>query len=170
MRNFLLYVFTEGDWSLELTRHKVKNFIIIRVHDNHSFIHSFIHSLHEFLHIRQQQCLSIYSCWWWSWQCLSIHSWWWWSWQCYSSRISYSSSLFQWILGLCNSTKTEEIFLLSSAAIANMTFMDSTTCEILQKIQAPRILCSSCHSNIAKSLFSKDQVIFVLSFSFICWF
>ncbi|XP_061185599.1 protein inscuteable homolog [Saccostrea echinata] len=67
------------------------------------------------------------------------------------------------LLGLCSSTKTEEIFLLSSAAIANMTFMDSSTCEILQKIQAPRILCSSCQSNIAKSLFSKDQVATILA-------
>uniref|UniRef100_K1PX53 Inscuteable-like protein n=1 Tax=Magallana gigas TaxID=29159 RepID=K1PX53_MAGGI len=80
-----------------------------------------------------------------------------------SGLIDNMEDLLIHLLGLCNSTKTEEIFLLSSAAIANMTFMDSTTCEILQKIQAPRILCSSCHSNIAKSLFSKDQVATILA-------
>lgn len=80
-----------------------------------------------------------------------------------SGLIDNMEDLLIHLLGLCNSTKTEEIFLLSSAAIANMTFMDSSTCEILQKIQAPRILCSSCHSNIAKSLFSKDQVATILA-------
>lgn len=62
------------------------------------------------------------------------------------------------IVGLASTTESYEIFLLSSAAIANITFMDSLGCEILAQYEAPRILIKACSTLIANSVFAKDQV------------
>ena len=57
---------------------------------------------------------------------------------------------------------SQEIFLLASAAIANITFMDSATCGILFKYEAPRVLINACRTEVAQSLFARDQVRFVV--------
>ncbi|KAK3097404.1 hypothetical protein FSP39_009333 [Pinctada imbricata] len=71
--------------------------------------------------------------------------------------------LLRCLLGLCYTTRSEEVFLLSSAAIANITFMDNQACETLLQLEAPRILISACSTTVADSLFAKDQVATVLA-------
>ncbi|KAL4233063.1 hypothetical protein ACF0H5_007749 [Mactra antiquata] len=67
------------------------------------------------------------------------------------------------LINLCYATSSHETFLLSTAAIANITFMDSQACDVLQRLDAPRLLIESSHKNKAKSLFVKDQIATVLA-------
>jgi len=62
------------------------------------------------------------------------------------------------ISDLCSSTTSHETFLLGAAAIANITFMDSQACEVLQQLEAPRVLVQAASTKKALSLFVKDQV------------
>jgi len=63
---------------------------------------------------------------------------------------------------LCVYTSSHETFLLGAAAIANITFMDSATCDVLQQLDAPKVLIQASNTNKAKSLFVKDQVCITL--------
>ncbi|XP_052810530.1 protein inscuteable homolog [Mya arenaria] len=67
------------------------------------------------------------------------------------------------LINLCFATSSHETFLLGAAAIANITFMDSQTCEILQQLDAPRLLIEASALPKAKSLFVKDQIATVLA-------
>ncbi|KAL3881407.1 hypothetical protein ACJMK2_027852 [Sinanodonta woodiana] len=67
------------------------------------------------------------------------------------------------LLSLCYNTASHEIFLLSTAAISNITFMDSHTCEVLQQMSAPRHLIQCSNTRKAQSIFSKDQIATVLA-------
>jgi hypothetical protein len=53
---------------------------------------------------------------------------------------------------------SHETFLLAAAAVANITFMDSQACDVLQQLEAPRLLIQASAMPKAKSLFVKDQV------------
>lgn len=64
---------------------------------------------------------------------------------------------------LCDASTKPEVVLLSTAALANMTFMDSTACELLQQAGAPRVLAKVISETKASSLFAKDQVCRILS-------
>ncbi|XP_071136156.1 protein inscuteable homolog isoform X1 [Mytilus edulis] len=80
-----------------------------------------------------------------------------------SDLVDKLEDLLRSLLGLASTTESYEIFLLSSAAIANITFMDSLGCEILAQYEAPRILIKACSTPIANSVFAKDQVVTVLA-------
>ncbi|XP_050392848.1 protein inscuteable homolog isoform X2 [Patella vulgata] len=67
------------------------------------------------------------------------------------------------LMGLCCQTESQEIFLLSTAAVANLTFIDSMACEYLAGICAPDILVSSTSTYKSQSLFSKDQIATILA-------
>ncbi|KAL5009728.1 hypothetical protein ScPMuIL_012033 [Solemya velum] len=71
--------------------------------------------------------------------------------------------LLKSLLDLCCRTKSSEIFLLATAAIANITFMDSEACECLLKLQAPRLLVHACSVKKTDSLFAKDQIATILA-------
>ncbi|XP_041352580.1 protein inscuteable homolog [Gigantopelta aegis] len=71
--------------------------------------------------------------------------------------------LLQALLNLSQKTKSREVFLLAAAATANMTFIDSTACEILHQNEAHRILVQQCSLPKAGSLFAKDQVATILA-------
>ncbi|KAH3836005.1 hypothetical protein DPMN_109374 [Dreissena polymorpha] len=66
---------------------------------------------------------------------------------------------------LCDKTVSEAVrgeaagvtFLLGAAAIANITFMDSQTCDVLQGLDALKLLIHASGQPKAKSLFVKDQ-------------
>jgi len=51
------------------------------------------------------------------------------------------------------------VFLLASAALANITFFDSMACEILLQLNAVHILLQACHDRQrVDTPYSKDQV------------
>ncbi|XP_033739941.1 protein inscuteable homolog [Pecten maximus] len=80
-----------------------------------------------------------------------------------SGLVENLDEILRALIGLCANTLSHEVFLLSSAAIANITFMDSMACDILLKYDAPRVLIQSCGTSVAQSLFAKDQVATVLA-------
>lgn len=60
---------------------------------------------------------------------------------------------------LCESASCGEVFLLASAALANITFFDSMACEILLQLNAIHILLQSCKDRQrVDTPYSKDQV------------
>ena len=67
------------------------------------------------------------------------------------------------ISALCEGTISHEIYLLACAAIANITFMDSQACDVLQQFEAPRLFIQASNTQKAYSLFVKDQVVFVFT-------
>ncbi|KAI8772793.1 protein inscuteable [Biomphalaria glabrata] len=67
------------------------------------------------------------------------------------------------LLGLCEKTEGHETFLLSAAAVANITFIDTSACGLLQEMKAPQLLVKSCMCRKARSLFAKDQVATILA-------
>lgn len=77
--------------------------------------------------------------------------------------IENMNDLLKTLIDLCNETVSSEVFLLASAAIANITFMDSNASDILLYLKTPSILLQACHLNKATSIFSKDQVASILA-------
>ncbi|XP_064611616.1 protein inscuteable homolog isoform X2 [Liolophura sinensis] len=67
------------------------------------------------------------------------------------------------LIVLCDASTKPEVMLLSTAALANMTFMDSTACELLHQAGAPRVLAKVISETKASSLFAKDQVATILA-------
>lgn len=68
---------------------------------------------------------------------------------------------------LCESASCGEVFLLASAALANITFFDSMACEILLQLNAIQILLQACRDRQrVDTPYSKDQVHGWLSVSF----
>ncbi|MEQ2172553.1 hypothetical protein GOODEAATRI_022251, partial [Goodea atripinnis] len=62
-------------------------------------------------------------------------------------------------LELCESASCGEVFLLASAALANITFFDSMACEILLQLNAIHILLQACKDRQrVDTPYSKDQV------------
>lgn len=60
---------------------------------------------------------------------------------------------------LCESASCGEVFLLASAALANITFFDSMACEILLQLNAIHILLQACKDRQrVDTPYSKDQV------------
>ena len=60
---------------------------------------------------------------------------------------------------LCDSASCGEVFLLASAALANITFFDSMACEILLQLNAIHILLQACRDRQrVDTPYSKDQV------------
>lgn len=60
---------------------------------------------------------------------------------------------------LCESASCGEVFLLASAALANITFFDSMACEILLQLNAIHILLQACKDKQrVDTPYSKDQV------------
>lgn len=68
--------------------------------------------------------------------------------------------LIPWLFlaDLCHTAISNEVFLLASAAIANITFMDSNASDILLYLKAPSVLLQCCLLNKATTIFAKDQV------------
>lgn len=61
---------------------------------------------------------------------------------------------------LCQSASCGEVFLLASAALANITFFDSMACEILLQLNAIQILLQACRDRQrVDTPYSKDQVL-----------
>ena len=59
---------------------------------------------------------------------------------------------------MCVESSNHEVFLLGSAALANMTFMDSLACDYLSQYNTAAVLIEACHLDKTSSVFAKDQV------------
>uniref|UniRef100_A0A8C6M491 INSC spindle orientation adaptor protein n=1 Tax=Nothobranchius furzeri TaxID=105023 RepID=A0A8C6M491_NOTFU len=68
------------------------------------------------------------------------------------------------LIKLCESASCGEVFLLASAALANITFFDSMACEILLQLNAIHILLQACiDRQRVDTPYSKDQVVTILA-------
>ncbi|XP_030640648.1 protein inscuteable homolog [Chanos chanos] len=68
------------------------------------------------------------------------------------------------LIKLCETASCGEVFLLASAALANITFFDSMACEILLQLNAIHILLQACHDRQrVDTPYSKDQVVTILA-------
>nr|XP_019934083.1 PREDICTED: protein inscuteable homolog [Paralichthys olivaceus] len=68
------------------------------------------------------------------------------------------------LIKLCESASCGEVFLLASAALANITFFDSMACEILLQLNAVHILLQACKDRQrVDTPYSKDQVVTILA-------
>ncbi|XP_016300871.1 protein inscuteable homolog isoform X1 [Sinocyclocheilus anshuiensis] len=68
------------------------------------------------------------------------------------------------LIDLCQSASCGEVFLLASAALANITFFDSMACEILLQLNAVHILLQACRDRQrVDTPYSKDQVVTILA-------
>ncbi|XP_019912162.1 protein inscuteable homolog isoform X2 [Esox lucius] len=68
------------------------------------------------------------------------------------------------LIKLCDSASCGEVFLLASAALANITFFDSMACEILLQLNAIHILFQACKDRQrVDTPYSKDQVVTILA-------
>ncbi|KAJ8343417.1 hypothetical protein SKAU_G00307460 [Synaphobranchus kaupii] len=68
------------------------------------------------------------------------------------------------LIKLCEEASSGEVFLLASAALANITFFDTMACEILLQLNAVHILLQACHDpRRVDTPYSKDQVVTILA-------
>uniref|UniRef100_A0A667X087 INSC spindle orientation adaptor protein n=1 Tax=Myripristis murdjan TaxID=586833 RepID=A0A667X087_9TELE len=68
------------------------------------------------------------------------------------------------LIKLCETASCGEVFLLASAALANITFFDSMACEILLQLNAIHILLEACKDRQrVDTPYSKDQVVTILA-------
>lgn len=73
-------------------------------------------------------------------------------------------SLTKSLTELAKTTSSDEIFLLATAALANITFLDVQACEMLCKASSPGILIRICRENkFADSIFIKDQIVTIIA-------
>lgn len=60
--------------------------------------------------------------------------------------------------GLAERTRSAEIFLLASAALANLTFLDGGCVGAMRRAGTARVLLRAARGNPSISIFTKDQV------------
>ncbi|XP_078663334.1 protein inscuteable homolog [Branchiostoma floridae x Branchiostoma belcheri] len=80
-----------------------------------------------------------------------------------SGFIENMEDLLRGLIGLCETASSPEVFLLGSAAIANITFLDSMASEFLARYQVARVLVTSSVRLKVSSIFIKDQLCTVLA-------
>jgi hypothetical protein len=74
-------------------------------------------------------------------------------------QILYSCcSITQLIQVLCRDSSDIEIFLIGTAALANITFIDNIACEFLNQFSTAQVLIENCYLKNFDSIFVKDQV------------
>ena len=67
--------------------------------------------------------------------------------------------VFVLIQVLCRDSSDIEIFLIGTAALANITFLDKMACEYLNKFGTAQVLIENYYLKSYNSIFVKDQVI-----------
>ncbi|EMP38280.1 Protein inscuteable like protein [Chelonia mydas] len=68
------------------------------------------------------------------------------------------------LVKLCQEASSGEVFLLASAALANITFFDTMACEMLLHLNAMKILLAACaDKQIVDTPYSRDQVVTILA-------
>ncbi|XP_042873242.1 protein inscuteable homolog [Penaeus japonicus] len=67
------------------------------------------------------------------------------------------------LTGLAEQTRSAEIFLLASAALANLTFLDGGCVGAMRRAGTARVLLRAARGNPSISIFTKDQIATVLA-------
>ncbi|XP_066556996.1 protein inscuteable homolog [Amia ocellicauda] len=81
-----------------------------------------------------------------------------------SSFLENMEDIVTALIKLCQDASSGEVFLLASAALANITFFDSMACDILLQLNAVRILFEACRDRKrVDTPYSKDQVVTILA-------
>ncbi|XP_069769756.1 protein inscuteable homolog [Narcine bancroftii] len=81
-----------------------------------------------------------------------------------SSFLENMEDIVTALINLCKDASSSEVFLLASAALANITFFDSMACEILSQLNAIKILLQACRDpQRVDTPYSKDQVVTILA-------
>uniref|UniRef100_UPI00398F15C8 protein inscuteable homolog n=1 Tax=Pristiophorus japonicus TaxID=55135 RepID=UPI00398F15C8 len=81
-----------------------------------------------------------------------------------SSFLENMEDIVTALINLCKDASSSEVFLLASAALANITFFDSMACEILLQLNATKILIEACRDpQRVDTPYSKDQVVTILA-------
>ncbi|XP_048463177.1 protein inscuteable homolog [Rhincodon typus] len=81
-----------------------------------------------------------------------------------SSFLENMEDIVTALINLCKDASSGEVFLLASAALANITFFDSMACEILLQLNATKILIEACRDpQRVDTPYSKDQVVTILA-------
>ncbi|KAM9372800.1 protein inscuteable homolog [Phaethornis superciliosus] len=81
-----------------------------------------------------------------------------------SSFLENMEEIVTALVKLCQDASSGEVFLLASAALANITFFDTMACEILLQLNAMKILLAACSDkHIVDTPYSRDQVVTILA-------
>ncbi|XP_033096667.1 protein inscuteable homolog [Anneissia japonica] len=72
--------------------------------------------------------------------------------------IEYLDDLLRELTELCKLAPSPSVFMVATAAISNITFMDSMSCDYLATYNTAEALLSGCKSGKAESLYCKDQI------------
>ncbi|NXC15293.1 INSC protein, partial [Corythaeola cristata] len=81
-----------------------------------------------------------------------------------SSFLENMEEIVTALVKLCQEASSGEVFLLASAALANITFFDTMSCEILLQLNAMKILLAACSDkHIVDTPYSRDQVVTILA-------
>uniref|UniRef100_A0A2K6P9Y4 INSC spindle orientation adaptor protein n=1 Tax=Rhinopithecus roxellana TaxID=61622 RepID=A0A2K6P9Y4_RHIRO len=68
------------------------------------------------------------------------------------------------LVKLCQEASSGEVFLLASAALANITFFDTMACEMLLQLNAIRVLLEACSDKQrVDTPYTRDQVVTILA-------
>nr|XP_048316290.1 protein inscuteable homolog isoform X4 [Myodes glareolus] len=68
------------------------------------------------------------------------------------------------LIKLCQEASSGEVFLLASAALANITFFDKMACEILLQLNAIRVLLEACRDKQrVDTPYTRDQIVTILA-------
>ncbi|KAM8940434.1 protein inscuteable homolog [Pelodytes ibericus] len=81
-----------------------------------------------------------------------------------SSFIENMEEIVTALLKLCEEASSGEVFLLGSAALANITFLDTLSCEMLLQMNGIKILLNSCSDKQrVSSSYARDQIVTILA-------
>ncbi|XP_028915175.2 protein inscuteable homolog isoform X1 [Ornithorhynchus anatinus] len=68
------------------------------------------------------------------------------------------------LIKLCQEASSGEVFLLASAALANITFFDSISCETLLQLSAMKVLLEACSDKRrVDTPYTRDQIVTILA-------
>ncbi|XP_063802545.1 protein inscuteable homolog isoform X2 [Pseudophryne corroboree] len=84
--------------------------------------------------------------------------------QHFSSFLENMEEIVTALLKLCSEASSGEICLLASAALANITFLDTIACEMLLQMDAVKILLNACSDKQrVNSSYARDQIVTILA-------
>ncbi|XP_040114231.1 protein inscuteable homolog [Oryx dammah] len=81
-----------------------------------------------------------------------------------SSFLESMEEIVTALVKLCQEASSGEVFLLASAALANITFFDTMACEMLLQLNAIRILLEACSDKQrVDTPYTRDQIVTILA-------
>uniref|UniRef100_A0A5G2QIZ0 Protein inscuteable homolog n=1 Tax=Sus scrofa TaxID=9823 RepID=A0A5G2QIZ0_PIG len=81
-----------------------------------------------------------------------------------SSFLESMEEIVTALVKLCQEASSGEVFLLASAALANITFLDTMACEMLLQLNAIRVLLEACSDKQrVDTPYTRDQIVTILA-------